>query len=393
MQSERVFYHDPYIRELEATIVGIEGDALILDTTICYPEGGGQGGDRGFIDTTRLLDTQLDAQGRILHIVEKQIFSVGDTVMIKLDWERRYHFMQMHTAQHMASGILHQTFGIGTRSVHLGEEIMTIETDATVIEEAIIASLEKQVNARIAENRSTAIDEHTREDALALGLRRSIKVETPTVRLVSIDGVDTIACGGLHVKETSEIGLFLYVGEERMRGHVRLIFCVADRAWERVRSHRRAVDALGTLFSAPVDVLAASAERAVEAASVERNKLARLEALYAEARLTQEIARAQEQGLSAFHWAVEEEIPLAATAQASATINNLLLCATQGEGENFLWLIIAKGKESASFDFAAFRSAYFAEFAAKGGGRAPLYQGRGTGDSAAFAARVLEAFT
>jgi alanyl-tRNA synthetase len=66
-------------------------------------------------------------------------------------------------------------------------------------------------------------------------MRRSIKVEGDGVRLVVVDDVDTVACGGLHVANTAEIELLHYYGQEKIRGHIRLIFTVGQVAREEIR--------------------------------------------------------------------------------------------------------------------------------------------------------------
>ena len=57
METRMVYYEEPYRRELTATVTEIRSDGVVLDQTICYPEGGGQGGDRGTIGHAPLLDT------------------------------------------------------------------------------------------------------------------------------------------------------------------------------------------------------------------------------------------------------------------------------------------------------------------------------------------------
>ncbi|MCH3908055.1 MAG: alanine--tRNA ligase-related protein [Sphaerochaeta sp.] len=47
IQTEAVYYQEPYRKELDAKVLAIDGNIVILDRTICYPEGGGQPGDRG----------------------------------------------------------------------------------------------------------------------------------------------------------------------------------------------------------------------------------------------------------------------------------------------------------------------------------------------------------
>ncbi|MFA5469062.1 MAG: alanyl-tRNA editing protein, partial [Sphaerochaetaceae bacterium] len=104
--SEQLYYQAPYSRELRATVIAIREEkgstAVILDKTIFYPEGGGQPGDRGFLDGVKVVDTQQNKATEILHLLEQRgTFSVGQEVSLKLDWAHRYDFMQQHSGQHL----------------------------------------------------------------------------------------------------------------------------------------------------------------------------------------------------------------------------------------------------------------------------------------------------
>ncbi len=387
METRMVYYEEPYRRELTATVTEIRSDGVVLDQTICYPEGGGQGGDRGTIGHAPLLDTTKAKDGTILHHIENAPFAVGDEVEIVLDWARRHHFMRLHTAQHMTSGILHQEFSIPTVSVHLGERIMMIECATDEITTDVAYRVEDLVNQRILEDHPVHSETHDRASAEALGLRRSIKVAGDNIRLVTVDGVDTIACGGLHVAHTAEIVRLYYMGQERIRGHVRLIFTVADVATEEIRKRSEAIEALTALFSAPVEELVGVATQALAAAQAERSELGRMKAQWAALRLETLAGKSHD----AILWEVEESITLKEVSHAVSEREDLLLCAAKGEGENrFSWLIAAKGSGAERFDFSLQRTALLDGFAAKGGGRGGVYQGSATGDCSSFLARFRE---
>ncbi len=387
MSTRMVYYEDPYRTTLTATVTEIRSDGVVLDRTICYPEGGGQGGDQGTIGHCALLDTTKAKDGTILHHIENPSFAVGDEVEIVLDWPRRHHFMRLHTAQHMASGILHQEFGIATVSVHLGERIMMIECQSDEIKREVAYRVEDLVNERILENHPVHSETYDRSSAEALGLRRSIKVEGESIRLVTVDEVDTIACGGLHVAHTAEIARMYYMGQERIRGHVRLIFTVADVATEEIRRRSEAIEALTALFSAPVEELAEVARQALAVSQAQRSELGRVKAQLAVLRLEQLI----EHGAEVILWEVEESIALKEVSHAASEREDLLLCAVKAEeGDRFTWLIAAKGSGADRFDFSLQRTALLDGFAAKGGGKGPVFQGSAVGDCSSFLARFKE---
>ena len=304
---------------------------------------------------------------------------------ILLDWNRRYHFMRLHTAQHMASGILHNEFSIPTVSVHLGERIMMIECGTEEVSRETAYRVEDEVNRRITENRAVDAVLFDRAGAEALGLRRSIKVGGNSIRLVTVEGVDTIACGGLHVAHTSEIGRFLYMGQERIRGHVRLIFTVGETAVEEIRKRSEAIDELTALFSAPVEELVETAAHALRTAQSERSQLAHTEARLASLLLAQLAGSGEEVLL----WQVEETIGVKEIGQATGEHDDLLLCAVKAEEWRFIWLIAAKGRGAERFDFMKNRAPSLRALRQRVGD-GPLYQGSGAGVAAEFLTRFRE---
>lgn len=357
MVTEKYFYTEPYLRELDATVLSVEDKGLILDRTIAYPEGGGQPGDRGTINGIPFADTQKK-EDAILHVMDSSGFKAGDRVHISLDWGHRYEYMQQHTAQHMLSGIMFTEEKIGTLSVHQGEDILTIETDRCDIPEEVLLHIEDIANRAVNENHPVSYLEVSHTEAEALGLRRSIKVEGD-VRLVRIEGVDIIACGGIHTANTGEVGCISYVGSEQIRGHVRTMWRTAERAVRARRLNERAVRETGALLSAPAEKLAAAAERLIEENKDYAFRLRQMEKKLAKA----EVASARSRG----ECIISTDIPSSAFQDVFA------------EGDRFFVIYNLEGRLSwllyADDDIFRLFKARFAELGMKGGGRGHLFQG------------------
>ena len=261
--TEMYYYKEPYAKSISATVTAVTPKGLYLSRTVSYPEGGGQPGDRGWIEGVPYSDT-LHEGDEILHVMkDTSRFKAGDSVTITLDWEHRYDYMQQHTAQHLLSGLMFTNHGIGTLSVHQGEDILTIETDRGEIGEDVLLKLEDEANSAINEGHRVYYREMSHSEAEGLGLRRSIKVDGD-VRIVVIEGVDMIACGGIHTASTSEIGEISYAGSEMIRGHVRTIWRTGERAKAKRRSDAALVKGLSALLSAREDSILAAAERLAE---------------------------------------------------------------------------------------------------------------------------------
>jgi len=214
-----------------------------------------------------------------------------------------------------------------------------------------------------------------------LDLRRSIKVEGDGVRLVVVDDIDTVACGGLHVANTKEIDLFHYEGQEMIRGHVRLIFTIGTIAREEIRKKERIVEQLGALFSSPVEELVETASKAVTLASSDKSALKKCNERLALLELEKRIAGApEEKGTPVVLWEVEEGLSLKDIGKAATAFENLALCAVQQNGEQVLWLIALVGEAEFLLNFSKQRQNLLSTIAGKGGGKPPLYQGVGTGE-------------
>ena len=380
MNSRPVYYEDPYRKSLEATVIAITNEGIVLDKTICYPEGGGQSGDRGRVGGCPLLDTVHGEKGEILHRVEDPTFLVGDKVLVELDWEHRYHYMQMHTAQHVASGLMHSHFAIGTVSVHQGEKILTIETDQDEIPLMTCYAIEGLVNQSVREGHRLRYQVESQQEAQKLPLRRSIKVDSDTIRLVIVEDVDVAACGGLHLANTSEVVLFQYEGQEKLRGHIRLIFSVGQEALSSIRENRSLVDKLCTLHSAQRDTLLEVETKFMEQAAQDRSLLGKKAERVASLMLSSLIAQAElVREVPCVLWEVEEDIDMKQVASAFTQVENLALCAAKVDNGKLLWLVGLAGKASSLLDFNASRKLLLDPISGKGGGKLSLFQGVGSG--------------
>jgi len=111
VETRKLYNQDPYLSVFNAKIVEINSTEIILDQTAFYPLSGGQSGDHGTINGLSVIDTQIE-DGLIKHTVEsEQKFKVGLEVECKLDWERRYKIMRLHSASHIMEYFLLEHYG------------------------------------------------------------------------------------------------------------------------------------------------------------------------------------------------------------------------------------------------------------------------------------------
>ena len=112
--TAKLYEKDAYIKEFTATVIDcISADnafKIILDKTAFFPEGGGQAADIGTLGNTNVFDVQIE-NGAIYHYTNEPI-EIGSEVIGKINYDRRFNFMQNHTGEHIVSGIAHKLFGV-----------------------------------------------------------------------------------------------------------------------------------------------------------------------------------------------------------------------------------------------------------------------------------------
>ena len=261
--TERLYYNDPYLREFDAVVTGVEraGDRLrvALDRTAFYPTSGGQPFDTGRLGSLRVVDVADDNGGTIAHVVEGGAVAVGDRVRGAIDWLRRFDHMQQHTGQHLLSAAFEHLFQVRTVSFHLGAAASTIDLARETTPDEIAAA-ETGANRIVWEDRAVGIRYATAEEAAGLKLRKE-PARGGTLRLIDVDGFDLSACGGTHVARTGAIGVIAVSSWERFKGGQRVEFLCGGRALERFRRMRDTVAAGVRLLSVAPEELGASVDR------------------------------------------------------------------------------------------------------------------------------------
>jgi len=246
--TERLYYHDCYLREFKAKVVDSSdgGRRVYLDRTAFYPTSGGQPFDLGTLAGVAVREV-IDEDDRIGHLLEAPLGAATETEGV-IDWSRRYDHMQQHTGQHLLSAVLEELFQIRTVSFHLGSEVSTIDVEAPALTAGQLERVEDRCAQIIAEARPVQI---TFEDAASDLELRKASTRTGTLRIVSIDNLDRSACGGTHVRTAAEIGSILTGKLEKIRGITRVEFVCGKRALRRAQADNRLVASIGRALSVP----------------------------------------------------------------------------------------------------------------------------------------------
>ncbi len=228
--TEKLYDFDSYLKEFTATVLFCEkvekGYTVVLDKTAFFPEAGGQPSDIGFLNDARVTDVQIK-DDVLYHFTDKEI-SVGQEVGCKIDFERRFDFMQQHSAEHIVSGIANRLFGCENVGFHLSEDIVTFDFDKPLSREEIL-KIETLANKAVQENNKINTYYPEAERLLELNYRSKGELEGE-IRIVEIENTDMCACCAPHVKSTGEIGLIKLLASEKLRGGVRIELKAGMRA-------------------------------------------------------------------------------------------------------------------------------------------------------------------
>ncbi len=263
------------VKDGERVNAAAEGEAVTVLTnqTPFYGESGGQMGDAGRITGAHGLALMVDDTAKPLGrlhahkaVVESGRITVGDTVTLAIDTERRAQLRANHSATHLLHAALRNRLGghVTQKGSLVAPDRLRFDfSQNTGLTADDIAAVEAQVNARIRENAAVATRLMTPDDAVAAGaLALFGEKYGDEVRVLSMGAGDNNGhysvelCGGTHVTALGDIALFKIIGESAVSSGIRRIEALTGEAARRWLTGRedRLKDAAALLKSSPDDV-------------------------------------------------------------------------------------------------------------------------------------------
>jgi len=239
-----LYYENAYVKEFDTRVVQIlkmeNGETgVVLDETAFFPGGGGQPSDTGLIenDGMHARVVRLKRHGEIMiHFVDEVVGEIreGDSVRGVIDWNRRYRLMRIHTSAHLMSHAIRQALDKPVEIVSSGMDLQKARLDFTHkgSTRELFPQIENMANNIVKENRTVKIrlmprnegGEHVKKFHESL---KTLPPQVSEVRIVEIEGWHACACGGTHVKSTSEIrGVTLLSRSSKGKGIERIEFTV-----------------------------------------------------------------------------------------------------------------------------------------------------------------------
>ena len=215
--TELLFNEDSYLKEAEAKVISVKDNIIKLNRTIFYPEGGGQPGDNGELvlkdRVLNVIDTKKGEQENdILHYVEGNIDEsiINQEVSLKIDWDRRYKLMRMHSSCHVLVSLVPAL--ITGASVGIEKSRIDFDVDPSTLNKE---EMNQRIKEIVSEDHPIFInqisgDEYEEYKYLSKGEAVSPPVINNKIRIVQIGDdnniIDKEFCGGTHLKSTKEIG-------------------------------------------------------------------------------------------------------------------------------------------------------------------------------------------
>lgn len=247
LKIEPVFYDKEEVEETEILAIlknggkteflseGQSGE-VILSITPFYAESGGQVGDSGVLkssDFSGLVEnTFAPIPGVIVHQVKVLTgeLRVGQKVEAVVDAVRRKAISRNHTATHLLHAALRQILGDHVRqsgSLVTDKRLRFDFTHYAALSDDEISKVEQLINEKIRENLPVSIKVTTLEEGIAEGAMAIFEEKYgEVVRLVKVGEFSKELCGGIHVKNSGEIGFFKIVSEASVAAGLRRIEAV-----------------------------------------------------------------------------------------------------------------------------------------------------------------------
>tara|TARA_Y100000310_G_scaffold310650_1_gene356104 strand:- start:366 stop:1019 length:654 start_codon:yes stop_codon:yes gene_type:complete len=191
MAVKKIFWGDPYLKEIEAKVTSVSGGVVTLDKTIFYAFTGGQSSDSGTIGGCKVIEAKK-FWNEILYTLKDHNLNVGDNVVLNIDWEKRYKIMKLHFAAEIILELVYQNFN---RPEKIGANI-THEK----------ARLDFRWDGNISEAFELLIKEAKELILLDFPIKSDFSDTEKEIRYWQIENFAKVACGGTHIKRTGEIG-------------------------------------------------------------------------------------------------------------------------------------------------------------------------------------------
>ncbi|MBY0377695.1 MAG: alanyl-tRNA editing protein [Gammaproteobacteria bacterium] len=190
--TKKLFWQDPYLSELQTTVVRVQGNQITVAETIFYAFSGGQESDEGTIADYRVIEAKKNGKEIIYTLNDGHALKAGDRVKMAIDWPRRYRLMRLHFAAEVILELVCQRFPhIIKVGAHIAADKARIDFEWGESLSPVLVLLQQAAQ--------TIIDADQ-------PIISAFSDEANERRYWKINEFSQVPCGGTHIKKTGEMG-------------------------------------------------------------------------------------------------------------------------------------------------------------------------------------------
>jgi alanyl-tRNA synthetase len=268
--TELMYYKYPNKYRFRTKVLAVVDDMVVLDKTYFYAEGGGQESDTGTMKEMKV--THVDKIGNVvLHRVEGTMQAkVGKLITCTIDERRRRRLQRHHTATHIVNGAARSVLGshVWQTGAHKAEDLARLDithyADLTPEELERIERIANETVLAGIKVQSSFQDRTVAEKRYGFRLYQGGAVPGKNLRVVRIGDFDVEACGGIHCKNTLEVGMIKLLSTKRIQdGVVRLEFSAGLASVEKVRRQSNEIASASSALMVPPEELGGAVTKLV----------------------------------------------------------------------------------------------------------------------------------
>lgn len=264
----KILYYDDFAKvEFTADVLKIIDTKVVLNETCFYPTSGGQLHDIGTLEGYNVNKVYKQG-GHVIHVLDKKPdFKKSQIVHGKIDFDRRLQLAQHHTSTHIINGSAKQVLGKHIWQAGASKTLEKARLDITHYESLTdeqVDEIEKVANDMIDKNLpvySSLMPRDIAEKEYGFTLYQGGAVPGKVLRIISIPGFDTEACGGTHLHTTGEAKIIKIIKTSKIQdGMVRLEYTAGNAAADEINKETGILQKAAKILDCRINQVPARAE-------------------------------------------------------------------------------------------------------------------------------------
>lgn len=192
MEVKKIFWQDPYLTEIKAKITTVNNGIVTLNQTIAFAFSGGQQSDSGSIGGYEIIRAEKEGKEIFYTIEPNHLLRTGDSVLVQIDWEKRYKLMKLHFAAELILELVYQNYN---RPEKIGANITLDKARVDFYWQGNISEIFPTIASKVKEMVEADLD-----------ITSDFFDQETERRYWEIEGFAKVSCGGTHLRRTGEIG-------------------------------------------------------------------------------------------------------------------------------------------------------------------------------------------